>query len=77
MQVTSQKLTKTGEHLQLKLLNNSRELNGIAWRWHHYYPLPPVIDIAYKLNENEWNGNKSIQLEIIGVKESYSNANPQ
>lgn len=70
VKVCSQKLTKTGEHLQLTFLQDNFELKAIAWRWHQYFPLPPYVDIAYKLNENEWNGNKSIQLNILGVRES-------
>ena len=26
------------------------------------------IDIAYVINENEWNGKKSIQLELKDIK---------
>ncbi|WP_390091451.1 single-stranded-DNA-specific exonuclease RecJ [Geminocystis herdmanii] len=70
VQISSQKLTKTGEHLQLTFMQNNLELKGIAWRWHQYYPLPPAVDIAYKLNENDWNGKKSIQLNILGVRKS-------
>jgi single-stranded-DNA-specific exonuclease len=67
VKITNQKLTKTGEHLQLTLTDKTQQLRGIAWGWHHYYPLPPIVDIAYRLKENEWNGDKSIQLEIIGA----------
>ncbi|MBL1210797.1 DHHA1 domain-containing protein, partial [Geminocystis sp. GBBB08] len=68
VEVFLQKLTKTGEHLQLTLIHNNIQLKAIAWRWSDYFPLPPLIDIAYRLKENEWNGDKSIQLEIIGAK---------
>lgn len=68
VRIIQQKLTKTGEHLQLTLMDKNRQLKGIAWGWHHYYPLPPLIDIAYKLKENQWQGDKSIQLEIIGAR---------
>lgn len=68
VQIFKQKLTKTGEHLQLTFIQDNVEFRGIAWRWHRYYPLPSVVDIAYKLNENDWNGKKSIQLNILGVR---------
>ena len=41
---------------------------AIAWRWKEYCPLPPRLDIAYKLKENHWQGNTSIELEIVGVR---------
>ncbi|ERN42963.1 single-stranded-DNA-specific exonuclease RecJ [Rubidibacter lacunae KORDI 51-2] len=44
------------------------ELQAIAWRWGEYLPLPPRIDIAYKLRENSWQGRTSIELELVGVR---------
>ena len=47
------------------------KIKGIAWRWRDYFPLPRSpqrIDIAYKLKENNFNGNTSIELEILGVR---------
>ncbi|HEY9701760.1 MAG TPA: single-stranded-DNA-specific exonuclease RecJ, partial [Allocoleopsis sp.] len=59
-------------HLKLTLRQNvddiPTEINAIAWRWSEYFPLPRYIDIAYKLKENTWNGEKSLQLELVGVR---------
>ena len=44
------------------------KIKGIAWRWREYFPLPPRVDIAYKLKENTFNGNTSIELELNGVR---------
>lgn len=65
-------------HLKLILLQGDREnpnqtcaqnaLSAIAWRWGEYFPLPTRLDIAYKLQENHWNGNTTLQLEIVGVR---------
>ncbi|MBD2459445.1 single-stranded-DNA-specific exonuclease RecJ [Oscillatoria sp. FACHB-1407] len=41
---------------------------AIAWRWGEYCPLPNRIDVAYRLRVNEWNGEKSVELEIVGVR---------
>ena len=41
---------------------------AIAWRWGEYFPLPTRLDIAYKLQENHWNGQRNIQLEILGAR---------
>jgi single-stranded-DNA-specific exonuclease len=57
-------------HLKLTLAqdDNNTEIKAIAWRWGDYYPLPYRIDIAYKLQENVWNGNKNIELELVGAR---------
>ena len=57
-------------HLQLTLLQNSDspKMKAIAWRWGEYYPLPKFVDIAYKVIENNWNGNSNIELEVVGVR---------
>ena len=67
------------EHAHLKLTLTSAdttetgkpapELKAIAWRWGEYCPLPDRLDIAYKLQLNEWKGRKSVELELVGVRE--------
>ena len=42
--------------------------SAIAWRWGEYFPLPTRLDIAYKLQQNTWNGQRKIQLEILGAR---------
>ena len=69
VQILEQK--KVGKnHLQLTILQNSDspKMKAIAWRWGEYYPLPKFVDIAYKVIENNWNGNSNIELEIVGVR---------
>ena len=70
VQILEQK--KVGKnHLQLTILQNSDspKMKAIAWRWGEYYPLPKFVDIAYKVIENNWNGNSNIELEILGVRQ--------
>ena len=70
VQILEQK--KVGKnHLQLTILQNSDspKMKAIAWRWGEYYPLPKFVDIAYKVIENNWNGNSNIELEIVGVRQ--------
>jgi single-stranded-DNA-specific exonuclease len=61
-------------HLKLTLVqedsttDSPRRLGAIAWRWGDYYPLPPILDLAYRLRTNEWNGDVSLQLELVGVR---------
>ncbi|MFB2738499.1 single-stranded-DNA-specific exonuclease RecJ [Umezakia ovalisporum] len=44
------------------------KIQAIAWRWQQYFPLPPQVDIAYRLRENHFNGNTTIQLELVGIR---------
>jgi single-stranded-DNA-specific exonuclease len=57
-------------HLKLILQeeNSDQEMKAIAWRWKDYFPLPNRLDLAYKLKENNWQGNITVELEIVGVR---------
>jgi len=59
-----------GLRLQLRQATpmGDRELRAIAWRWGEYCPLPSPVDLAFKLQENEWNGNTTIELEVVGIR---------
>ncbi len=48
--------------------NQQYRIKAIAWRWRNYFPLPSQVDIAYKLRENEFNGQINIELELLGVR---------
>lgn len=60
------------DHIKLTLSQNNGtqplKLKAIAWRWRDYFPLPPQVDIAYRLRENRWNGNTTIEVELLGVR---------
>lgn len=65
------------DHIKLTLSQDYRSDNqitalptveAIAWRWGDYFPLPTQLDIAYKLATNDWQGQTSLQLEILGVR---------
>ena len=57
-------------HVKLKLQEDDSDLiiKAIAWRWGEYFKLPNRLDIAYKLKENNWQGETNIELEIVGVR---------
>lgn len=71
--VCEQKIIGKG-HLKLVLSQEEggaeagHRIEAIAWRWGEYYPLPRCIDIAYRLRTNEWQGEVSVQLELVGVR---------
>ncbi|MDJ0677273.1 MAG: DHHA1 domain-containing protein, partial [Calothrix sp. MO_167.B42] len=60
------------DHIKLTVREQIGEhqhtIKAIAWRWRDYFPLPSRLDIAYKLRENTFNGNTSIELELLGAR---------
>lgn len=69
--ITEQKIVGKGNHLKLTASQTGKvpaSLQGIAWRWGEYFPLPRLVDIAYRLRENSFNGKISVQLELLGVR---------
>lgn len=66
VQVSEQKIVGKG-HIKLTLIKGEI-IQAIAWRWGDYFPLPSMVDIAYQLRENTWNGRSNIELELLGVR---------
>ena len=67
--VEQRAIGQTKAHLKLKVADDAgHQLEAIAWRWGSYCPLPDRLDIAYKLKLNEWRGNTTLQLELVGVR---------
>jgi single-stranded-DNA-specific exonuclease len=70
------------EHLKVRLTQDfpdlGKDLNpplpvqfdAIAWRWREFFPLPPRLDIAYKLRINTWQGQSNLELELVGARAS-------
>ncbi|MBF2006707.1 MAG: single-stranded-DNA-specific exonuclease RecJ [Chlorogloeopsis fritschii C42_A2020_084] len=71
VQVIEQQIVGKG-HLKLTVAQTIDDLQfqikAIAWRWRDYFPLPKRVDIAYKLRENNFNGNTTIELELLGIR---------
>lgn len=59
-----------GAHLKLRLARSGQlPLDAIAFRRGEQVDvLPDVVDIAYQLDVNEWNGSRSLQLVVHDVK---------
>ncbi len=77
VQVIEQKIVGKG-HIKLTFAqtigNEHYKIKAIAWRWGDYFTLPSRLDIAYKLRENDFNGNSTIEMELVGArlpKQSY------
>ncbi|WP_017659729.1 single-stranded-DNA-specific exonuclease RecJ [Baaleninema simplex] len=68
LRVAEQRIVGKG-HLKLTVADeNGTEKKAIAWRWGDYFPLPTRVDLAYKLRENNWSGERAIELEIVGAR---------
>lgn len=71
VRVSEQQIVGKG-HIKLTLSQDigsqSLTIRAIAWRWRDYFPLPSLVDIAYKLRENRWNGNIAVELELVGIQ---------
>lgn len=74
--VESQKLLRGG-HLQLQLSQAGSRLRAIAWRWDDTDPVPAVVDVAYRLRLDEWQGQRRLQLEITALRPSAAGADGQ
>ncbi|MCS6815567.1 MAG: single-stranded-DNA-specific exonuclease RecJ, partial [Cyanobacteria bacterium] len=48
--------------------NTPRSMRALAWNWGGYYPLPERVDVAYQLRLNDWDGETSVELELVGVR---------
>lgn len=63
------------EHIKFSLRQNSIVLNGIGFGMadkFHLLQLNNPVDVIFTLDENEWNGNKTLQLKVIDFKLSAS-----
>ncbi len=66
-----------GEHLKLDLMQDGARMGGIAFR--HGDKLPALqagglVDVAFSLSWNEWQGNRSLQLDVKDIRPSQIKA---
>jgi single-stranded-DNA-specific exonuclease len=68
-QVAAQKLLRGG-HLQLELRQGDARLRAMGWRWQGDINLPALVDVAYRLRLDSWQGDERLQLELVGLRAS-------
>jgi single-stranded-DNA-specific exonuclease len=59
------------EHIKFSLKQNNIVFTGIGFKMadkFHLLEMKKPIDIVFKIDENEWNGNKTLQLRIIDLR---------
>jgi single-stranded-DNA-specific exonuclease len=62
-------------HLKFVVKQHETILNGIGFNMADKFPLimnNKPVDIVFKIDENVWNGNKSLQLIVVDVRSSES-----
>ena len=60
-------------HIKFVLRQKETVMNGIAFNMHEKFSIlanQKEIDIVYNIEENEWQGNKNLQLKIIDIRPS-------
>lgn len=70
----SQQRELRGGHLQLTLRQGEATARAIAWRWQGGSSLPKQVDVAYQLRMNRWQGEERLQLELVAIRPSTSEA---
>ncbi|MBF2037178.1 MAG: single-stranded-DNA-specific exonuclease RecJ [Leptolyngbyaceae cyanobacterium T60_A2020_046] len=67
--VEQRAIGKDRTHLKLSVAEDQGPtVEAIAWRWGHHCPLPDRLDVAYRLKLNEWQGQRTLQIELVGVR---------
>ncbi len=57
------------QYLSLELDKGNREtIRAFSFKWGEYCPIPNYVDVAYHLKETEWQGQKTIELELVGLR---------
>jgi len=59
------------DHIRFSLKQNNIVLTGIGFGMaekFHFFQMKKPLDIVFKIDENEWNGNKSLQLRMIDFR---------
>ena len=59
------------EHIKFSLKQNNTVFTGIGFKMadkFHLLQMNKPVDIVFKIDENEWNGNKTLQLRLIDLR---------
>lgn len=63
------------DHIRFEIKQDNSEIfNGIGFNLANKFDIVSsgkLFDICFHVDENEWNGNKSIQLKVIDIRENH------
>lgn len=57
-----------GGHLSLEIDTPSGPLRAIAWRWNRPAPQASLLDLAFHLVLDSWQGRERLQLELVALR---------
>jgi single-stranded-DNA-specific exonuclease len=63
------------QHVRFSLKQDNVAITGIGFNMADKFPLlqmKQLVDVVFKIDENEWNGEKSLQLRVIDFRPSDS-----
>ncbi|MFZ4567029.1 MAG: single-stranded-DNA-specific exonuclease RecJ [Prochlorococcaceae cyanobacterium] len=63
-----QRRIMAGSHLSLEIETPSGPLRAIAWRWNRPAPQAPLLDLAFHLVLDSWQGRERLQLELVALR---------
>lgn len=67
--VEARRVGQDGKHLKLRFANGAYSIDGIAFRMGDWAErLEPVMDVAFHLELNEWNGRVKPQLNVQDLR---------
>lgn len=66
-QVNEARLLRGG-HLQLELAQGTRTIRAMAWRWQGEELPRGLLDVAYHLRLDRWQGQERLQLELVALR---------
>jgi len=66
--VEQQVMGKEKNHAKLTVTDGTGEKKVLAWHWAPHVPLPEWVDIAYTLRPNEFQGQTTLELQLLGVR---------
>ena len=57
-----------GGHRQLELEQDGVRRRAMAWRWTGEDPALGLVDVAWRLKLDHWQGEERLQLEVVGLR---------
>ncbi len=76
--LSSREIGKDGNHLKVFVNNHCEDVScnldcigfGLSQYWRGKLSPGDIVDLVYHIDENNWNGNRNIQLKILDLKHS-------
>ena len=66
------------QHIRFSLKQDNVIITGIGFGMADKFPLLEMkqpIDVVFKIDENEWNGEKNLQMSVIDIRLSTVESN--